>query len=149
MANLTNVLQHLRAEWRQAQLVVKNLDKAISVIQSLHGSEPTGKASQPTRIISSGSRRKMALAQKARWAKVRKGTHPVAEAAKTTSPAPVKRTNVAVCSTKDCGGSAGEVGESETAGEEGVVGRPPVTGSCFHRPWPIVLFTDAAPVDRV
>jgi hypothetical protein len=35
MGNLTNALQELRAERKQAQLQVEKLDQAISVIESL------------------------------------------------------------------------------------------------------------------
>ena len=91
MGNLSNALQELRAERKQAQLQVEKLDQAISVIESLNGSATTQNANQPTRIISSASRRKMARAQKARWAKARATSQPMA-LAKTTNPAPVKRT---------------------------------------------------------
>jgi hypothetical protein len=37
MGNLTNALQELRAERKQAQLQVEKLDQAISVIESLNG----------------------------------------------------------------------------------------------------------------
>ena len=73
MANLTNALQQLRAERRELQLHVEKLDQAISVIESLNGSGTFRKANRPTRTISAASRRKMALAQKARWANARKG----------------------------------------------------------------------------
>jgi hypothetical protein len=91
MANLENALQELRAERRVAQLQVEKLDQAISVIESLNGSGIIRNASQPKRIISAASRRKMAQAQKARWAKARQGSRPVS-AVKTTASAPVKRT---------------------------------------------------------
>jgi hypothetical protein len=91
MGNLTNALQQLRAERREAQSHVEKLDKAISVIASLNGSVTTQQPSQPIRVISAASRRKMALAQKARWAKVRGASQPIA-VAKTTASAPVKRT---------------------------------------------------------
>jgi hypothetical protein len=98
MGNLTNVLQQLRAERKQAQLQVEKLDQAIAVVESLNGSgtsrpinQPTRITPAPTRIISAASRRKMALAQKARWAKVRGTSQPMA-LAKTTASAPVKRT---------------------------------------------------------
>ena len=68
MGNLTNALQELRAERKQAQLQVEKLDQAISVIESLNGSGTLGKSDQPTRVISAASRRKMAQAQRARWA---------------------------------------------------------------------------------
>jgi len=89
MANLTNALQQLRAEQREAQLHVEKLDQAISVIESLNRSGTSRNGKQATRIVSAASRRKMARAQKARWAKVRKGPEPVA---KTTGPAPARRT---------------------------------------------------------
>ena len=89
MGNLTNALQELRAERKQAQARVENLDQAISVIESLNGAGTFGKAAQPTRIISQASRRKMAQAQRARWAKARKESQPIA-LVKTT--VPVKRT---------------------------------------------------------
>jgi hypothetical protein len=91
MGNLNNVLQELRAERNQAQLQVEKLDQAISVIESLNGSGTSQNANQPTRIISAASRRKMAQAQKARWARARKESQP-AESAKTTGSVPVKRT---------------------------------------------------------
>ena len=92
MANLTSALQQLRAEQREAQLHVENLGRAISVIESLNGSGTSRNGNQPTRIISAASRRKMARAQKARWAKIRKGPQPTSGAAKTTGSNHVKRT---------------------------------------------------------
>jgi hypothetical protein len=88
MGNLSSALQELRAERKQAQTRVESIDQAIAVIESLNGA---GTASQPTRIISAASRRKMARAQQARWAKVRQELQPIA-LAKTTNPAPEKRT---------------------------------------------------------
>jgi hypothetical protein len=90
MGNLTNALQELRAERKQAQLQVEKLDRAISVIESLNGSATIQNANQPTRVISAASRRKMAQAQKARWAMTREQSQPIA-LAKTAAPAP-KRT---------------------------------------------------------
>jgi len=92
MANLTNALQQLRAEQREAQLHAEKLGQAISVIESLNGTGVSRKSGRPTRIVSAASRRKMALAQRARWAKVRKGPKPAAGKAKTTGSAPAKRT---------------------------------------------------------
>jgi len=88
MASLTNALQQLRATRSRAQSELEKLDQAISVIESLNGSGVSRKANQPKRIISAASRRKMALAQKARWARAGKGSHP--EKAVSDS-APVKR----------------------------------------------------------
>lgn len=91
MASLTNALQQLRAERTRALLHVEKLEQAISVIESLNGSGTSLRTNQPKRIISAASRRKMALAQKARWARAGKGSHPAAGAAKTTGSTPVKR----------------------------------------------------------
>jgi hypothetical protein len=90
MGNLGNALQQLSAERREMQSRVEKLDRAISVIESLNGSATT-QNNQPTRIISAASRRKMARAQKARWAKVREKSQPLA-LVKTRPPAPAKRT---------------------------------------------------------
>jgi len=101
MGNLANALQQLRAERKQAQARVESIDQAIAVIESLNGSGASRQATQPTRtmaapsrVISPASRRKMRLAQKARWAKIRKESQPalVSAGAKTTSPAAVKHT---------------------------------------------------------
>jgi hypothetical protein len=91
MGNLNNALQELRAERKQTQSHVEKLDQAISVIESLNGSAAPQNANQPPRIISAASRRKMARAQKARWAKARETSQPIA-IAKTTGSAPAKRT---------------------------------------------------------
>jgi len=91
MGNLNNALQELRAERKHAQARVENLDRAILVIESLNGIGTPPGTNQPTRIISAASRRKMRLAQKARWAKAREKSQPTA-LVKTTASAPVKRT---------------------------------------------------------
>jgi hypothetical protein len=91
MGNLSNALQQLREERKQAQSHVEKLDTAISVIESLNGSGTVGKSNQPIRVISQTSRRKMAQAQRARWARARNGSQPIL-LAKTTASAPVKRT---------------------------------------------------------
>ena len=91
MGNLGSALQQLRAERKQAQARVESIDQAIAVIESLNGST-FGKANQATRIISKASRRKMAQAQRARWARARNELQPVVAIAKTTGSVPVKRT---------------------------------------------------------
>jgi len=52
MGNLSNALQQLRAERREAQSHVEKLDKAISLLVSLNGSGTSAKVNQPTGIIS-------------------------------------------------------------------------------------------------
>jgi len=93
MASLTNALQQLREERKRAQLQVEKFDQAISVIESLNGSGASGRgAARPTRVVSAASRRRMAQAQKARWAKLRKPAQ--SAAGKTTSTAPAKRSTM-------------------------------------------------------
>jgi len=100
MGNLANALQQLRAERREAQSHLEKLDQAIAVIESLNGTGTPQKANQPTRVISApvrvisqASRRKMALAQQARWARAKEASQPVVVgSAKTTGSAPAKRT---------------------------------------------------------
>ncbi len=72
MSNLRNALQQLREERKQAQLQVGKLDHAISIIESLNGTRVSRKSVRPTHIVSAVSRRRMAKAQRARWARARK-----------------------------------------------------------------------------
>jgi hypothetical protein len=92
MANLENALQQLRAERREAQSHVEKLDQAISVIESLNGSGRSVKTNAPKRVISAASRRKMALAQRARWMRVRKQSQPAAGVAKKAGPVLARHT---------------------------------------------------------
>ena len=74
MAKLDIALQQLREERTQAQLQVEKLDSAISVIEDLvgrNGSAPV-RGARGGRTVSAIARRRMALAQRARWARVRK-----------------------------------------------------------------------------
>lgn len=73
MSNLQNALRELREKRHRAQMEVEKLNQVISGIESLNGTETSQKATQPTtRVISAASRRKMAQAQRARWANIRK-----------------------------------------------------------------------------
>jgi hypothetical protein len=92
MSNLENALRELREKRRQAQVEIDKLDQIISGIESLNGTGAApSKTAQTKRIISAASRRKMALAQKARWANLRKKSQPIAVVAKLGS-APARRT---------------------------------------------------------
>jgi hypothetical protein len=88
MSNLDNALKELRAKRGQAQIEIDKLDEIISGIESLNGAGVLHKPAPKGRVISAASRRKMALAQKARWAKIRNGSNPLI---KTTNSSP-KRT---------------------------------------------------------
>ena len=66
MANFNQVLAELRAERNRAQNELENLDAAIRAIGGLGGKTTT-------RTISAAGRARIAAAQRARWAKARKG----------------------------------------------------------------------------
>jgi hypothetical protein len=91
MSNLQNALKELREKRSRARMEIEKLDQIISGIESLNGRGVAvpSKTAQPKRIISAASRRKMALAQKARWAGLRKKSQPMV--AKSTGSAPAKR----------------------------------------------------------
>jgi hypothetical protein len=91
MSNLDNALRELREKRSHAQVEIDKLDQIISGIESLNGSGAAapGKATKPKRTLSASARRRISVAQKARWASVRKQSKP-ALVAKTGS-APAKR----------------------------------------------------------
>jgi hypothetical protein len=94
MSNLDNALRELRGKRNRAQIEIDKLDQIIAGIESLSGmvAEGPSNITQPKRIISAASRQKMALAQKARWASIRKGSQPIAVVGKPMGSAPAKRT---------------------------------------------------------
>lgn len=102
MANLTNVLQQLREERKQAESQIHKLDSAISVLQDLdgrNGSTPARARAGQGRVVSAAARRRMATAQRARWARERQKTqggsgsrqHKAPSARRTLSPAARRR----------------------------------------------------------
>src|SRR5438270_2930030 len=92
MSNLENALKELREKRSKGQIEIEKLDQIISGIESLNGAGVLQKPSQLGRVISAASRRKMALAQQARWASVRKQSQPAAAVAKAKGATPAKRT---------------------------------------------------------
>jgi hypothetical protein len=68
MANLTGVVQQLKKAHAKAQGDVKRLGAALAALGSLTGRSPA------RRTLSAAARRKISLAQKARWAKGRSNT---------------------------------------------------------------------------
>ena len=94
MMNLANALAQFRGERMRAQQQVEKFDAVIRGIESLIGRDGSGATpsmTQPKHPVSAASRRKMALAQKARWAKVKKESQPAVAGVK-KSAAPKKRT---------------------------------------------------------
>jgi len=92
MASLKDVLRELRQEHNQAQLQVDKLGKAISLIEGLAGGSVAVavNGNRRKRTMSAAGRRRIAEAQRARWAKLRKPPKP-AVTAKSTAPTPARR----------------------------------------------------------
>src|ERR1700691_4178398 len=88
MSNLENALRELRQKRRHAQIEIDRLDQIIAGIESWSGTKAAGpsKTTPQKRIISIASRRKMALAQKARWASIRKNSHSATEVTAISAP---------------------------------------------------------------
>jgi hypothetical protein len=75
MTNIANAIVRLREERREAQNQVQKLGEAISVLEKLtRGAGATnhvGSTTRAKRVLSAAGRRRISLAQKARWAKIR------------------------------------------------------------------------------
>jgi hypothetical protein len=73
MTNIANAIDRLREERRDAQNQVQKLGEAISVLEKLtRGATVQGGAPhRAKRVLSAAGRRRISLAQKARWAKIR------------------------------------------------------------------------------
>jgi hypothetical protein len=92
MSNFDNALRELREKRSHAQVEIDKLDQIISGIESLNGTGaavPT-KTALPKHTLSASARRRISLAQKARWANLRKNSKPTLVAK--TGSAPAKRT---------------------------------------------------------
>ena len=92
MANLTGLagfVSKLRTVRTSLVNELRHVDAALSVLGKLSGGSNYIK---PKRGVSAAARKRMSLAQKARWASVRKESQPAVGAAKTTGAAPAKRT---------------------------------------------------------
>jgi hypothetical protein len=76
MTNITKALARLREDRRDAQKQVDKLAEAISVLERLtggRGGSYAGGQGRVKRVLSAAGRRRISLAQKARWAKLRQG----------------------------------------------------------------------------
>lgn len=85
MSNLESALQQLREERKEAEKQIERLDIAIGAMESVvkrGKSTATAHIKRRGRVLSAASRRRMAQAQKARWAKARSGS--TSEAKKTS-----------------------------------------------------------------
>jgi len=63
---ITSVVSQLRKERSSLEVELKRVDAALSVLGKLNG-----RSSQPKRTLSAAARRKIAAAQRARWARVK------------------------------------------------------------------------------
>ena len=68
---LADTLKTLRGERVQTQKKLTKLDRAIAAIRQLVGTEPTPNGHVKGHTMSASARRKIAKAQKLRWAKFR------------------------------------------------------------------------------
>lgn len=74
MTNISKALARLREDRRDAQKKVDQLAEAISVLEKLtrgQGGSYAGPQGRVKRVLSAAGRRRISLAQKARWAKIR------------------------------------------------------------------------------
>jgi hypothetical protein len=73
MTNIAKALSRLREERREAQNQVEKLGEAIAVLEKLTRGQVSSYGGQHRvkRVLSAAGRRRISLAQKARWAKVR------------------------------------------------------------------------------
>ena len=69
MANLSNVVTSLRAEYSRLQTETQRVKKALDALGNTSGGLI---AKRPKRVLSKEARRRIAEAQRQRWAKVRK-----------------------------------------------------------------------------
>ncbi|MDP9161982.1 MAG: hypothetical protein M3O09_17370 [Acidobacteriota bacterium] len=87
MPNLTgldNIVVELRSERTNLTNQLRHVDAALSVLGKLHGKLPAS-GTAPRGVLSAAARRKISIAQKARWAKLRS---PMLGIAKTSAVAP-------------------------------------------------------------
>jgi hypothetical protein len=93
MPSLGNALQELRRDRSATQLRLEKLDQIIAGIESLNGTEAAApsNATKAKHTLSASARRRISLAQKARWARVRGGSKPTLVVAKTTGTVKPKR----------------------------------------------------------
>jgi ABC-type protease/lipase transport system fused ATPase/permease subunit len=73
MTNIAKALSRLREDHREAQKQADKLAEAISVLEKLTRGQGSYSAGQgrAKRVLSAAGRRRISLAQKARWAKLR------------------------------------------------------------------------------
>ena len=77
MSNLIQIVEELQSKRSQLHHELTRVDAAIEALRGITGRKSTIKAvpamndAKPRRVLSLGARRRIATAQRARWAKVR------------------------------------------------------------------------------
>ena len=71
MPALSQVLNKLHGERNRIQQQLQRVEAAISALQGLNGRGGRMSGNRPKRTLSVAARRRIAAAQRARWAKVR------------------------------------------------------------------------------
>ena len=77
MSNLIQIVEELQSKRSQLHHELTRVDAAIEALRGIDGRKSTTKAvsttdaPKPKRVLSLGARRRIAAAQRARWAKVR------------------------------------------------------------------------------
>jgi hypothetical protein len=93
MANLNglaSIVSELRVERTNLANQLRHVDAALTALGKMNGGTSY---TRPGRTLSASARKRISLAQKARWAKTRKGSMPATSSVKTTgSVLPMKRT---------------------------------------------------------
>lgn len=69
---LASTVTALRAQRAQLQKELVKVDKAITVLRTLSSASPSPNRRRRKRVMSAAGRRRIARAQKLRWAKVRR-----------------------------------------------------------------------------
>ncbi len=70
MTSIAQILGELQAQRKQAETELGRIDSAISALQGLSGKGNAGRAGAPRRrVMSAAARKRIADAQRVRWAK--------------------------------------------------------------------------------
>ena len=73
MSALNQTIRQLQDRKTRAQQEIEKLNLAINALRQLDGNAIASTTANPKRTLSVAARRKIAAAQKARWAKIRAG----------------------------------------------------------------------------
>jgi hypothetical protein len=73
MPNYSQILTDLQSQRKQIQHELRRIETAIQAMKSLNGATPAKPGRRRRGRISAAGRRRIAAAQRARWAKIRSG----------------------------------------------------------------------------